>query len=1753
MSTSIDNRIVEMRFNNAQFESGVKTSLNTLDRLKAGLNLEESKKSLAAVSNAASQVNLSNLEDGVNRIGNAFSMMGTIATTVLSNITTSAMGVGRKLISSIVNPIVQGGIRRAENIEMAKFQIEGLGHTWDEVKDSINTAVDGTAYGLDVAARAASQFLATGVATGDDMTTALRAISGAAAMTGAEYETVADIFIDAAGAGRVMNGELGRLSERGINAAATMAQYYQTAGTYTDEFSAKVNELGKKGKLSISGMDEISQIATGDIRALASAGVISFNEFAKAMDDAFGEHATKANETFSGALSNVKAALARIGADVATPQLENFRDVLNAIRPVINDTRTALQPLISMLNTSIRRRTDGLVHFFTQMHLLGGVNPLLKTFTNLLTPLYQAGAVIRGVFREVFPQRSVSDLVAFLNKMQEATAKFHLTGEAIDKLQRAFKGLFSLFHIIGMGIKAILPIFKPIGSLIVMAAKGIGTLAANIGDVFTKWDEKLRSIENFGQGIQKFVDKIQGTINKLKELREARKQNLEKLGDKIGLKPILSELTFFQQMADGMKTTFNTLHDAFSKLFKGQEKAAGGLSSLIKKISDGLANAARVVNEKLIEVFNTKGISGVLDLVFKLINEGLVLALLGGLNRIVAGFQGLGKEVKNVVESFNFKNMVSDVFGGVTDTLKTFQQSIKAKTILRIAGAIAVLAAALIAVSFVNTDKLASSLGAVSALFGELMVMMFVMDKLTMVDKKSKTIKFQGLNKMISALLIMSISVTILASALVKVGNLEWSEVARGILAIGGLMTAMVWVSNNMKTVGREDKIVKVAAALLVYTFAIKKLSDIVVELGALDTDDLIKGLAGVMAILLELVAFMKLVNLGGEGQAFAKFSESMGLDAVAAAISLIAQSVEKLGNLNPEQLAKGLVGVGAILAELAVFSKFVSKNGKGMLAAGTSLILIGAALNIISKAMSAIGDFKWEQIGKSLAGIGGLLAEIIVFSHLVGGGGKMLAMGASLLMISTSLVIFAQSMGKLSGMSWEGLAKGLVAIAGALTVMIVAMQLARGAIGGAIALGIMSLAIMGIAPAIALLGALPLKAVGIALLALAGAFGVIVVAAYALTPIAPIVMALSAAFLLFGIAVGSIGGGVLALAKGFAILAGLSFANLMTVSTALMTIADLIPYFAKKVGEGIIAILQTIADSHVALLEAFTSIGMAFIEAIEQLVPQLATLGLTLITAVIRAIADNIGQIAQAGHDLVMNFIGAMNEKRAELDEACAQFIINTINGMAENIRTYAPELVAAIQNLMSSVVEALLTVLQALVENIPLIGPKISEHIDTIKQDMADRFGGNEIYEIGAKVPEDVAQGITDNTPTAQTASTGLMDTIGTSLLQSDMLGGIGMTDGSSFVDGFDAEAILAGDSADSISTDILENLDVSAEAKSTGSDITSGFNSGLSSNSSSASTTVKSIASDIIKGFGSNKTKAKTEGTSYGTNYNSGLNSSKGKIKTSATGLATSATSAIKGKVGQFKTEGSNAGSGFAQAMANKSNAAYNAGDKLGDRGASGAKNYSGFYNSGTHDVSGLTSGLYSGTGAAYKAGYALGKAAEAGKKAATGDNSPSKQFIKSGRHDVEGLVIGLTKYSRLAYRAAFKLGYGTIDSMRYALQRADSIINSDMELVPTITPVIDMSNVKNGAKQIGSIMNSQRTLSMSASISGNVAADIQNRNNLQNSLANLSNRLDSVTDSMNSRQMINYITVDGAENPEAFADRFVRKLKLNMRTV
>lgn len=192
MSTTVDQRVVEMRFDNKNFEQNVSTSMSTLSKLKQSLRLDGATKGFQDLDSAAKKVNMSALGSAVETVQAKFSALSVVGVTALANITNSAVNAGKRIVSALTIDPIKTGFQEYETqinaVQTILANTESKGSTINDVNkalDTLNLYADKTIYNFTEMTRNIGTFTAAGV----DLETSVSAIQGIANMAAVSGST----------------------------------------------------------------------------------------------------------------------------------------------------------------------------------------------------------------------------------------------------------------------------------------------------------------------------------------------------------------------------------------------------------------------------------------------------------------------------------------------------------------------------------------------------------------------------------------------------------------------------------------------------------------------------------------------------------------------------------------------------------------------------------------------------------------------------------------------------------------------------------------------------------------------------------------------------------------------------------------------------------------------------------------------------------------------------------------------------------------------------------------------------------------------------------------------------------------------------------------------------------------------------------------------------------------------------------------------------------------------------------------------------------------------------------------------------------------------------------------------------------------------------------------------------------------------------------------------------------------------------
>ena len=1276
MSTTVDERVVEMRFDNKQFEQNIQTSLSSLDKLKKSLNLEGAAKGLETVNDAANKCsgNMSPLSNAVETVRVRFSALEVMAITALQNITNSALAAGKNLVSAFTIDPIKTGFEEYETqinaVQTILANTSSKGTTLDQVNnalDELNHYADMTIYNFTEMTRNIGTFTAAGVDL-DTSVAAIKGIANLAAVSGSNSQQASTAMYQlsqALAAGTVKLQDWNSVVNAGMGGQVFQDALKETAkvhGIAIDEMikdEGSFRETLSKGWLTSDILTETLAKFTGDLNEdqLRTMGytddqIKSIMEMGKTANDA----ATKV-KTFTQLFDTLKEA-AQSGWtqswEIIVGDFEEAKELLTEV----SDTFSAV------INASADARNKMLQDWKD----LGGRTMMIEAVKNVFEGLVSVAKPVREAFNEIFPPMTGKQLAEITERIRDLTAKFKMGEESSKNLKNTFKGVFAVLDIVGQAFKAVAGGVGELIGLFLPAGNGVLSLTGSFGEYLVKLDETVKKTDVFGKAVSTVVDIVKIAITFVKTAGEKVKEFGKTAGEKFDFPGFELFHSFLErvhdrmaQIGDGAGKMKSGVIVAFEMMGEALEKCKflkvmEALWTAVKVIAGGIADAVGTMMGTLAEKLGNADFSGVLDILNSIAVGGIAVSISKFLKSVTEPLEGLN----GVLEG------VTGILDGVRGCFEAYQTNLKAGTLLKIGAAIALLAGSIVAISLIDSDKLSASLGAITVLFANLLGAMAIFNKIS-----SDTGK---VSKACTAMIAMSVAVSILAGALKKVSDLDWGELARGLIGIAGLTTIVVASSKAMAS--GQKQVMKGATSLIIFGAAIKILASACKDLSKLQWDELGRGLTGVGVLFGEIAVFLRVAKFNGK-----MISTATGIVILAAAMKVLASACKDFGQMEWSEIGKGLAGIGGLLAELAVFTNLAG-NAKHVMSTGVALTAIGAAMKIFASAVKDFAQLQWDELGRGLTAMGGALAEVAIAVNLM--PKNMIGIGTGLVIVGGALEIIANCMSKFGGMQWEEIGRGLTVMGGALAELAISLNFMKGTLGGSAALLVASAALAVLAPVLSILGALSWKAIAKGLISIAGAFTIIGVAGAVLTPLVPTILALSGAFALIGVGVLTIGAGLLAagtglsaLAIGFTALATAGAAGATAIVAALTVIvtgiASLIPAVLTKVGEGLIAICKVIAAGAPAIGEAVKSVILTLIDVFVSCVPQLADGALRLVVGVLEAlvtytpqivdlafkfligilegIASNLPSLIKAGIDVLMAFFAGIVDALSGID----------------------------------------------------------------------------------------------------------------------------------------------------------------------------------------------------------------------------------------------------------------------------------------------------------------------------------------------------------------------------------------------------------------------------------------------------------------------------------------------------------------------
>lgn len=1228
MSREVDERVVEMRFNNAQFESKVQQTMKTLTAFDKKLKLDGAEKGLEKISGVAEKMNFTKLESAIENLGSKFSAMEVIGVSALARITSQAVDAGERLVKSLsLDQVTAGWNKYAQKTASVQTIMNATGKSITKVNSYLDKLMwysDETSYGFTDMTQSLGQLTAAGGDI-DKMIPMIMGIANATAYAGkgaSEFQRVIYNLNQS-----YSQGYLNLMDWKSV----------ELAGVATAELKQQIIDTGvelgkiKKGAVTVGTFGSTLSKKWADKTVMETA-------FGKLADFTMAIKEGVDNGTYKNASEGIAALAdqydeATVKAFKAAQEAKSFSEAIDATKDAVSSGWLETFEII-FGNYDIAKGfwtdlTDSLWDLFaagkdSRNDLLSGA------FDNGWTQMMKSGLSDVSDLLETGLYQGLSNVGVITDEDVEKAGSFGAAvGEALKKGKLSTETLEKALRGAGNGFSKMLDLSDAELKKLGYTRKEVENISSKFTKFFEKVDDGTLSISDFADKMTQTSGRehlFNGILNVLNDISAALQPMKDAFNDILGptSEGIYKALTAFDEFTGKLQLSEDTadkVQRAFAGFFsvikmglsflKGVGSGIATVFTSLSPVGNSLLTLAANIGDYFVKLEQSSNITGTFS---------EVLSTLSYILDKVAG--GIQKVIDWIIELGTKTSVVFDPIKAVGTWFESFISFItpKLKWLADKIGEIFEELGSGAAGAFGNLNKNAvwgfANAGMIAGLVAGIKGFLAAFKDIgstikdtvggvtELLNKLGEAIAAWKNNKNAETLKTIATAVAILAGSLVVLSLVKPERLTASVGAMISLFVELLAalaiydeITKKTKKVGKgTSSMVIMAAGVLILSSALKKIADI-------DSEKLVSSVIALGAVMAELVAVQVAISKWAPDGA----KHAMSMLVMAAAVRVLAGAIEQLGSLEWDEIVKGLVAVGGLLAEVAAFSA-LSKFSELSVGKAAGILILAAALAVLEKSVTAFSKMSLKQIGRGLAAVGGLLAEIAAFSFLSSFADHILSTAVAMMILSGGLLILSNAMANLGSMSLEQIGVALTALGGGLIEMGLALTFVKGSLASAASFLIMAAALNALVPPLKTFSEMSLEEIGHGLLALGGAMGIFAIAVGGLSLIGPIVIGVSLALSL--------------LAGSFALLLGaMAAVSLMPVKMDVLVgalgtlgaavgvfIAGVIAGLGTAVGSIATAIAEIVVAVCNAIAEAAPAIGDALIELITALCDVLIT-----------------------------------------------------------------------------------------------------------------------------------------------------------------------------------------------------------------------------------------------------------------------------------------------------------------------------------------------------------------------------------------------------------------------------------------------------------------------------------------------------------------------------------------------------------------
>lgn len=1055
MSKKVDERVVEMRFDNRQFESNVSTSMSTLEKLKKSLKLDKAAKGFDDINKSAKNVNLSGLGKAVESVQLKFSALQVAATTALANITNSAVNAGKRLIDAFTLEPIMSGFNEYETqinaVQTILANTQSKGSTLDDVNaalDELNTYADKTIYNFTEMTRNIGTFTAAGVDL-DKSVTSIKGIANLAAVSGSSAQQASTAMYQlsqAIAAGKVQLMDWNSVVNAGMGGELFQNALKRTAEHFGYNVDAMIEKYGSFRESLTRGGWLTTEVLTETLTQLSGA-------YSEADLIAQGYSESQAREITE---------LAQTAVDAAT-KVKTFTQLMDTLKEAVQSGWTQTWEIIIGDFEEAKELFTGISDFLGNI-----INESSQRRNDLLEGALGDSDSKWESLTQKINECGISTL-QFEQRLRETAIASGMTGEAFDEIIQREGSLANAFKNGELSIGLIKDTIKSFVDTMTGASEATEVAT----DKLEYFNDVVKKVINgdFGNGADRIkalteagYDNVvvQELVNKVWERNGENWSDTtitaEELTDVINnlSSEELVNIGYTQEQADALKelakqaeetgTPINELIESLNRP-SGRELLVDSFKNIFKSIYDGI-QAIRNAWKDIFPPMTSEQLYNIIE-GFHGITESLILTE-DGANKLQRTFRGLFA-LLDIVASIAGSG-VRLAFKGLSAVLTAFDTDILSVT--------AAAGDALVKFRdwFDQTDIVANGLRKAAEgarwLFEELL-------KLPQVQSGISRIQSIFWNFINGAKDLSSNAGEYIQDVIEKLRSLDTITLSDILNILGSFKEKAL---DSLKSVGNAFSILgeklSTVADFIKSKFSGIGLGEILTILFGVSLFAAVRSISKALEELKSpLDAFVDLIDgatgvlhgFSGVLKAYSTNLKAEAIQKIAISIGILAASIVILTQLDQKKVWSSVGALTVLGGGLLAFSSVLGKVGnveKG------SFKITGIAVSILLlvKSLDMLEDLNREKLGSSLVTIGILAAELVAAVGILSKIAPKLSSGfGALISMSVSLMIFVSALSKLNSMDIKPGSIGvLTLIVGEIAGLMLAAKLAGKSAGQA-------------------------------------------------------------------------------------------------------------------------------------------------------------------------------------------------------------------------------------------------------------------------------------------------------------------------------------------------------------------------------------------------------------------------------------------------------------------------------------------------------------------------------------------------------------------------------------------------------------------------------------------------------------------------------------------------------------------------------